>query len=235
MVDSNLDLDIDWVGHDESRQEVARVCVASACRFTRNGGAPTISADCPDLRTLESEINRLKSELDAVAQRARDHFGQEPQVAAKEVAEVAVVDGAAMASAENLLVKNVMTAEVVTVDRNDQVSFAEQVMDVGHFRHVVVLDEQDEVAGIISRQDIYYGALAWSMGLSESMHDKALRLSTAKAVMRADVITISPDASIKEAAQLMVENKIGCLPVVDGVALVGILTEGDLLALMALA
>lgn len=126
-----------------------------------------------------------------------------------------------------------MTRRVMTLHRNDKLSLARELMDVGRFRHVVVLGEEDQVAGIVSRQDIYYGALAWSMGLSESVHDKTMSLTTAKAVMRSEVITTAPETPLSEAAQLMVEHKIGCLPVLKGVTLVGILTEGDLLALMA--
>ncbi len=242
MSDKNLKLDVDWVGHDESRQEVARVCVASAYRFTRSGGAPTITVDCSDLRSLEAEIHRLQAELEAIAEEARGHFGK---TAGKTSSARSTARSTAAASAppssshakqdswKQRVVRDVMSKEVVTLHRNDELFYAKQLMEVGHFRHLVVLDEQDQVAGVISRQDIHFGALAWSMGSSESMQAKALHTTTAKAIMRRDVLTTAPEASLAEAAKLMVDNKIGCLPVVEGARLVGILTEGDLLALMA--
>jgi CBS domain-containing protein len=55
---------------------------------------------------------------------------------------------------------------------------------------------------------------------------KTLRV---KEVMSEPAITISPEATIKEAARLMIERKIGCLPVVEGGRLVGIVTETDIL------
>ena len=51
--------------------------------------------------------------------------------------------------------------------------------------------------------------------------------------MTEHVITISPDASVKEAARVMIDKKIGCLPVVDGENLVGLLTETDILRYFA--
>ena len=51
--------------------------------------------------------------------------------------------------------------------------------------------------------------------------------------MATEVVTIRPDASLVEAARLLTERKIGCLPVVDNGRLVGILTEGDFVALIA--
>ena len=54
-----------------------------------------------------------------------------------------------------------------------------------------------------------------------------------KEVMRTDVITTTPDEPLAEAARVMLERKIGCLPVIEGGRLVGILTEGDFVALAA--
>ena len=54
-----------------------------------------------------------------------------------------------------------------------------------------------------------------------------------KEVMAMDLVTIAPDATLQEAAQIMIERKIGCLPVVENEKLVGILTEGDFVALVA--
>jgi acetoin utilization protein AcuB len=54
---------------------------------------------------------------------------------------------------------------------------------------------------------------------------KALR---GKGVMSEPAITIAPEATVKDAARLMREHKIGCLPVVEGHTVVGIVTETDL-------
>ena len=125
-----------------------------------------------------------------------------------------------------------MTADVKTLRRNDQLSAADELMKVGRFRHVVVLDDDDSVAGVLSQRSIFYGALAWSLGLGTFAHQKALESFAVKDVMETDVVMVYPDSALGEAATTMMERKIGCLPVVDAHRLVGILTEGDFLAML---
>jgi CBS domain-containing protein len=123
--------------------------------------------------------------------------------------------------------------EVRTVGRNDKLSVADELMRLGRFRHAVVLDEPKSVSGVVSQRDIFFNALAWSLGQGEAGHRKALETCVVKNVMHGDVVTIAPDAPLTEAAARMGEQKIGCLPVVADGELVGILTEGDFLALLS--
>ena len=78
-----------------------------------------------------------------------------------------------------------------------------------------------EIAGVISQRDIFYGALAWSVGLGSAAHDKALAAVPVKQVMQGDVVTVAPETSLSEAARLMLESRVGCLPVVAAGRLVG--------------
>ena len=96
-----------------------------------------------------------------------------------------------------------------------------------------MLDTANRVAGVISRQDIFHGSLAWSLGLGTVHHTTLLSETPAKDVMQTDVVTVTPDTPLKEAASSMIRHKIGCLPVTEGAQLVGIVTDGDLLALLA--
>jgi CBS domain-containing protein len=130
-------------------------------------------------------------------------------------------------------VRDLITREVRTLDPNDRLSVADELMRLGRFRHAVVLDDQHELAGVLSQRDIFFNALSWSLGQGASAHQKALEAVVVKEVMRADVTTIGPEASLAEAASRLREHQIGCLPVMDGDALVGILTEGDFLALLS--
>jgi acetoin utilization protein AcuB len=75
--------------------------------------------------------------------------------------------------------------------------------------------------------------LAWSLGYGLKAHEQLLATSSVKDVMAGHVVTVDSDAPLAEAATLLREHKIGCLPVVAGDALVGIRTEGDGLALLA--
>ena len=234
----NLDLDVDRTGRGESAGEVLRICVVEAFAFTRHGGAPTISADCRSVPALAREVERLKAELDAALDRARERAGTAPARAAAPPATAGAPSEAARAGAPKarldtaLRVADVMSREVRTVGPNDPLSLADELMKVGRFRHVVVVDG-GRVVGVISQRDIFYGALAWSLGQGRTAQQKALESTRAKDVMQSDVVSTSPDAPLAEAAARMRERKLGCLPVQDGEALVGILTEGDFLALLS--
>jgi CBS domain-containing protein len=101
-------------------------------------------------------------------------------------------------------------------------------MTLERIRHLPVLDE-GRVVGVVSQRDLFRSALAAALGYGEKGQTMLMRTLRVKEVMHEPAITISPEATAKEATRLMIENKIGCLPVVEGRTLVGILTETDIL------
>jgi CBS domain-containing protein len=126
-----------------------------------------------------------------------------------------------------------MTPAVKTLGRNDQLSLADDVMRAERIRHLPVLDEEGQLCGIVSQRDMFRGALAAALGYGELAQRKLLGTLVVKEVMTTDVVTTTPQTSIAEAARLMLERKIGCLPVVDGGRLVGMLTESDFVKVAA--
>ncbi len=117
--------------------------------------------------------------------------------------------------------KDLMTTEVSTLGRNDTLDLADNVMGLGRIRHLPVLEE-GRVVGVVSQRDLFRSALTVALGYGERAQKTLLKTLRVKEVMSEPAITISPEATIKEAARLMVEHKIGCLPVVEGSTLVGI-------------
>ena len=105
-------------------------------------------------------------------------------------------------------------------------------MGIGKFRHVVVVNDSGKVTGVVSHRDIFYSTIAWSTGLGRFAHEKAMQEFPVKQVMTESPQTVSPETTLSDAAALMMEHKIGCLPVLAGEKLVGILTEGDFLAII---
>jgi CBS domain-containing membrane protein len=135
---------------------------------------------------------------------------------------------------EGLKVRDVMTAQVTTLKRNDKLTLANDVMQLGRIRHLPVLDDDDEqLAGIVSQRDLFRGALAQALGYGQHASRKLLDTFAVKDIMATDVITTSPDTPLVDAARVLMERKIGCLPVVDKGRLFGIITEGDFVALVA--
>jgi CBS domain-containing protein len=130
-----------------------------------------------------------------------------------------------------------MQREVATLQRNDKLTIADDVMRLGRIRHLPVVDEEssEPVVGIVSQRDLFRGALTRAFGYGEVARRKVMASIVVKEVMTTPVLTTTPDVPLREAARTMLEKKIGCLPVVDGGKLVGILTESDFVALFARA
>ena len=129
-------------------------------------------------------------------------------------------------------VREIMSAEVTTLGRNDTLQLAQDIMTLGRVRHFPVL-EDGEVVGVMSQRDLYKASLGSVMKYGEKAQREFLDTIAVKEVMHYPPVTTTPQASVKEAARLMLGEKIGCLPVIDGAELVGIVTETDMLKLVA--
>jgi len=126
-------------------------------------------------------------------------------------------------------VKDVMVKEVTTLGLNEELSLADDIMKLGRVRHLPVVDDE-KLVGIISQRDLFKASLGSAMGFGEDVRRDFLKTVVVKEVMIKELITISPEADMKEAGRMMLEKKIGCLPVVEeGDRLVGLITETDIL------
>jgi len=126
-----------------------------------------------------------------------------------------------------------MTRDVHTVGRNDQLSIADTLMKQARIRHLPVLDEDGIVCAVVTQRDLFRGALLRALGYGARAEEAMLRQLAVKEAMSAELHTTAPDTPVPEAARMMMERKIGCLPVVEGEKLVGIVTETDLVRLVA--
>ena len=130
-------------------------------------------------------------------------------------------------------VRDLMSPAPKTLGRNDRLRIADDLMNAERCRHLPVLDERGRLAGILSQRDLFQSALLRALGYGSRARDQVLTSVVVKEVMTDQVETVSPDAALTVAAGIMYERKIGCLPVVENGALVGILTEGDFVRLVA--
>jgi CBS domain-containing membrane protein len=130
-------------------------------------------------------------------------------------------------------VGDVMTANPKTLGRNDRLKVADDLLQAERIRHLPVLDDDGNLAGIVTQRDLFHSGLVRALGFGTAARDRMLDSILVKDVMTNDVVTTTSDTSLADAASLMAERKIGCLPVVDDDALVGILTEGDFVAFVA--
>ena len=137
-----------------------------------------------------------------------------------------------MGSDEVVRVRDIMMKGPVTLEANDVLDLADDVMSLGRIRHIPILAGQ-RVVGVLSQRDLFYSALVKALGVRHREQKDLMKTLRVSEVMSQPVITISPEATVKQAARLMAEKKIGCLPVVEGEELVGLVTETDVLRYVA--
>jgi CBS domain-containing protein len=130
-------------------------------------------------------------------------------------------------------VRDLMTPDVVTLDRNEKLVVADDVMRLGRIRHLPIVDSDGSLAGIVSQRDLFHSGLLKALGYGTHAQANMLDLLSVKEAMKTEVVTTTPDTPLVEAAKLMIERKIGCLVVLDGQKIAGILTEGDFVKLVA--
>jgi CBS domain-containing protein len=129
-------------------------------------------------------------------------------------------------------VREIMTRDVKTLGVNDTLDVARDIMTLGRIRHLPILDD-GKVVGVVTQRDLFSAGLAAALGYGSRTQATLLKTVRVKEVMSKPAVTVSPETSVKEAAQLMMERKIGCLPVVEGETLLGLVTETDMLRLIA--
>lgn len=124
-------------------------------------------------------------------------------------------------------VRDLMTEHVFTLGPTDDLESLYDLMDAHHVRHVPVVDRDGDIVGLVTQRDLARRALGAQEDLPLSMQQEILRRRKVREIMATEVDTVEPDESLRAAAEILIENKVGCLPVVEGNHLVGILTESD--------
>ncbi len=128
-------------------------------------------------------------------------------------------------------ISKIMATDVVALNRNASLGIAKDIMDERRLRHFPVV-ENGNVVGVVSQRDLFRASLASMLGYEERTKKAFLDNLSIKGIMSDPPITVTADTGISEAARLMVEKKVGCLPVVDGKRLIGLVTETDFLKVL---
>jgi acetoin utilization protein AcuB len=122
-----------------------------------------------------------------------------------------------------------MTAKPVSIHQDGSLRQALELMDKHHCRHLPVMNGEGQLVGIISDRDVRT-ALNSPHILRERWQDEQLATSLrVRSMMTPAPIVVEPDAEADEAARLMLDNHISCLPVILGESLVGIVTTSDIM------
>ena len=129
-------------------------------------------------------------------------------------------------------VRDLMQEKIVTIGASDRLSTVEDIMTLGRVRHMPVV-QGGKLVGVVSERDLLRASLSNLTGFDSSERRAFLNGVEIARVMSAPPVVIEADAPIEHAALVMAERRIGCLPVMDGQTLVGLLTETDLLRYFA--
>lgn len=119
--------------------------------------------------------------------------------------------------------------------RSDEVlRVADDLMGMKRIRHLPVLAaHSNELVGVVSQRDLFRSGLARKIGIDDIVAEEALDSVFVGAVMTREPAWVTPETNVTEAASIMLEKKIGCLPVLENNLLCGILTESNFVELMA--
>lgn len=124
-----------------------------------------------------------------------------------------------------LRVEQIMSTELFTVQEDDLIDLVANIMDWKHIRHVPVENENGSLVGLITS-----GILLKHYGKTL---ERLQNFTPVKEIMIHDPIYTTPETLTTDAIKVMRKNKIGCLPVVKGDKLVGIVTEHDFVKISA--
>jgi CBS domain-containing membrane protein len=135
-------------------------------------------------------------------------------------------------SAHDLRVAQLMTRTVRTLEPSLSLPLAESLMEIHHIRHLPVVDATGALVGLVTHRDLLRASISALAPLTANERTSLQLAVPVGRIMQTNVWTISSDALALNAARIMRDHRIGCLPVVDEGRLVGILTEADLLVLL---
>ncbi|MCL2479411.1 MAG: CBS domain-containing protein, partial [Treponema sp.] len=127
-----------------------------------------------------------------------------------------------------MLVSRVMTKNPIVVHAEMSINDVRSLMDREKIGHLPVLDKNNSLIGLVTREDLIKAGP--SAATSLDMYEISYLLSriTVKDVMEKNVTTVQENEVVEEAARIMADRRIGCLPVMRGKLLVGIITDSDL-------
>jgi len=116
-----------------------------------------------------------------------------------------------------MLVRNRMSRPAVTIRQDADFQKALSLMQEKKLRRLPVVDDNGQLVGIVVERDLLVAAMRYLQSRVEISD-----------VMTRNVVSVGPDTDLNEVARMMLERKIGGLPVVENGQLVGIITESDI-------
>ena len=134
-----------------------------------------------------------------------------------------------------MYVGRIMHTDLVTVTPDTTLVEAKDIITEKQIKHLLVVDKNEELIGIISDRDLKQSWASPATALSAHELNYILMKITVDMIMAKKIITISPGTTIERAARIMQENRISALPVIEDKKLVGIITTTDVMEVLLVA
>ncbi len=129
-----------------------------------------------------------------------------------------------------MLVRDVMSFPAITVHTDTSIAEASALLLHVNVTGVPVLDADEKLVGIVTEADLLYDRIAPDPRRRRRERTTHLRVAdTVGEVMTSPVESLTPGADIADAASIMIDERIRCLPVVDGHRIIGVVSRRDLL------
>lgn len=118
----------------------------------------------------------------------------------------------------------IMSTDLVTVSPSDNLATARELMHEKNIHHLPVVDDSDKLVGLVTLTDVLAATDSFLRDPDNRLHAREIAIND---VMVRDVATVDEHASLRQAALFLEKHRIGCLPVVTGDNLRGIITDTD--------
>ena len=125
-------------------------------------------------------------------------------------------------------VRDYMSLEPQTLNANQTLLDAVLLLRSAGLRHIPILEE-GRLVGVLTDRDVARVAPTFLLPLPAQEYNRLFETTPVGKVMTRNPISITPDAPLEEAVELLYNNRLGCLPVLENEQLVGILTRADIL------
>jgi CBS domain-containing protein len=132
---------------------------------------------------------------------------------------------------ETYIVRDYMMSALTTISKDSSLLDAAMTMRRSSIRHLPIVDG-DRLVGIITERDVLRCSPSLLSEITQDEYNAIFENTPIARVMTRDPTSVQPDAPIRDAVALMMDRKMGCLPVVENGRLVGILTRSDLLTVL---
>ncbi|MEP0073855.1 MAG: CBS domain-containing protein [Marinomonas sp.] len=128
-------------------------------------------------------------------------------------------------------VADLMSKNLITLKENDSLAKAKELMHEKNIRNIPVINDQEECVGMLTQREYLRHAFHLVSQFGTQQISKKEQQTPIANAMNKDILTVSPDMKLSAAAEFFIENKYGCLPVIQENKLVGILTPVDFVKL----